>query len=240
MPHRVAVLAPHRIDGHRVVATVRVGLGEHDDVQVVDDLRDLPGVQAHPALADAGAGAVGVGEQLHEVDQDVRAAPLAGVHAAQEVDAGRGGRAVVDPDRAAGPPLPRDVRQRDQLGEPRVGGARGHLQSRFHLGDVEVPHRASRSLSGEPVPRSDIPEALLRGLVEVLVPLHPVPRFGQPADRGVVAHAVHLKTCRFRLERLPVHPHTVHAHDVGHRSPVGPVHRDVEVGHDVLRSRRPT
>src|SRR6478672_2728889 len=159
------------------MATVRVGLGEHDDVQVVDDLDDLRRVEAHPALGDPAAGAVGVGEQLHEVDQDVRAAPLASVHAAEEADTDGGGRSVVDADRATGPPLPRDVRQRDQLGESRVRRARDGLQGRFHLGDVEVARlRVLRRPGREPIPRSDVPEALLSGLVDVVVPVHPVPR----------------------------------------------------------------
>src|SRR3954470_17857974 len=110
-----AVLAPHRVDGHGVVPAVRIGLWGDDHVEVVHDLPHLGCADAGAALGDAGAVPVGVGEQPDEVDQDVGAAPFAGVHPAEQVDPGARRRTGVNAQGRTGPPLPRPVGQGNQL-----------------------------------------------------------------------------------------------------------------------------
>jgi hypothetical protein len=86
-------------------------------VEGLGDAAHLGSADAGAALRDAGLVAVGVGEQLHEVDEDVGAAPLPGVHAAEQVDAAARRIAVVDPQGLAGAPLPDTLRQGDPSSE---------------------------------------------------------------------------------------------------------------------------
>src|SRR6478672_8890935 len=111
------------------------------------------------------------------------------------------------------------------------------ISSQLHSSS-RVPVQRRRGLGREPVPRSDVPEAVSRGLVDVLMPVHPVARVGQLVDLGLVAHGVDPITATPFLQGLRVHADAVHAHEVGHCGTVGSVHRDVVPGHDVLRSRR--
>src|SRR5581483_10074714 len=52
---RPAVLAPHRVDRHRVMPTIRVGLREDHDIQGLDDGAHLRGADRRATLADSSA-----------------------------------------------------------------------------------------------------------------------------------------------------------------------------------------
>ena len=149
---RTPVGAPQlvAVGAHRVRPPVRVDLREHHDVQAADDPLDVRRRYRVARQGDLRTGRSGGGEALQERHEDVRPAPLPRVHAGDEDDGGPRRRQVGGhPHRAADSVLPRPVRQRHQLGEPRMRG-RNDLQRRLDLHDVEVGHLSVRPAGAAP------------------------------------------------------------------------------------------
>ena len=143
-PQLVAVRA------HRVRPPIRVDLREHHDVQAPDDPLDVGRRHRVPRQGDLRTVRSSGGEALQERHQDVRPAPLPGVHTGDEDDGGPRRRQIGGhPHRPTDPVLPRPMRQRHQLGEPRMGG-RNELQRRLDLHDVEVGHLSVRPAGAAP------------------------------------------------------------------------------------------
>src|SRR5918994_3660564 len=151
---RIAVLAPHRIDRLAVVPTVRVDVREDDQLDPLEDPPDLGGGERRPAVDQPGAGRPRLQEIGRQVEDDVRASPLARVGAADEQDAGPLTRARGDPEGVALASLSRDERQGDHLGGRWVRRAESD-DRRLDLGDVEKGHRGCPPFSGSaPCPSS--------------------------------------------------------------------------------------
>src|SRR5262249_40444500 len=113
-----AILSPHGVGVHTVLAPVRVRLREDEDVERVHDRQDVGGREGPATEGQAGAALVGLFELFDKVDEDVGAAPFSRVHPAEKVDSRTGGTAAVaDLNRVAGSTFPGGIRQCEELGE---------------------------------------------------------------------------------------------------------------------------
>src|SRR5207249_2970545 len=111
-----------------------------------------------------------------EVDQDVRAAPLTSVHAAEKIDAGALRSApVADLDRIARAPLPSHVRQFNQFREAIVWRRGGGRERRLDVRNVEVMIELRDGLEAWRANRfADLLLPLLARFTHVLVALDPI------------------------------------------------------------------
>ena len=118
-----SIFAPPSVGVQAEVAAVRIGLRKHEDVECVDDSLNVGGGEGLASEGEAGAAEVGLLQLFDKVDENVGAAPLAGVNAAEEVDAGAARAAAVgDLDGVTLPAFPGQVRQGDELGEACIRG----------------------------------------------------------------------------------------------------------------------
>lgn len=145
------VLAPQGVDGEAVVAAVGVDLGHQVEAGAGHEPGDAGGGEATPPDGDAAPGLVGGQEAFGEGDDDVAAAPLPGVDAGQDADAGPpvAAGAGADAQGQAAPPLPGALGQLDDLGDRVVGWPGRGGGPPVDRGHVEVAVGAGRGLLAE-------------------------------------------------------------------------------------------
>ena len=172
---RVAVLAPHRLGavgqtGHAVRTSVRVDVGEDDDVRAIDDEVDGRCRERLAAVRQPRVRGVGLEQVCRQIDQDVGPAPLTSVHAADENERRPALETRIAPNeqRIAVTVLGRLIGQRQQPGDGWIGLVQCDERG-FDLGDVEEGHDAcppcpSRPSGSRSSPRPSIFRPRPRGV----------------------------------------------------------------------------
>ena len=133
------VLAPHGLGDHAVIAAVGIGLWEDVNVFLVDDFLDRSRCKLLDADGDAGVRPVSIGQLLDKVNQDIRAAPLARMHAAKKVNARAAMAApLCDLDGMAFAVFPCLVWKVDEADKRVVGRSGCRCECGFYIGDTEI------------------------------------------------------------------------------------------------------